>query len=107
MAATMEVALLVEAPPSAGTSGDLPKAAARYARAFEAPLVATVDPVSVCASGALGKLVAADAARFPRYEWMTDSGLDSLERVRQRRHEYGQLNFGDWAYDRYPRGWGN
>src|SRR5207302_5637533 len=80
---------------------------AAVARAFEHPLHALADPAWVCATGALGDLVPADDARFPRYERMTRDGLDALAAVREARHEYGQIDFGDWWYDRYPRGWGN
>jgi hypothetical protein len=117
MAASMELALRLEATQDAHGSApaeraeDAPAALAEQAdaeaRAFDAPLHAAPDPAWVCATEVLGQLVPADSARFPRYEWLTYAGLDALAAVRETRHEFGQIDYGDWSYDRYPRGWGN
>src|SRR5207247_2420142 len=93
MAATIECLLRVDAadpPPSV----NFEEVATRFLR----PLHAYADPAWTCATGALGDLVPADEARFPRYEWLTRGGLEAIAAVRERRHEYGQLDYGDWAY---------
>ncbi len=104
MAATMEVLLQIE--PASGGRLDL-AAAATLACAFDAPLHACAEPSWVCATGVFGDLVPADRQRFPRFEQLAGDGLAALQRVRDERGEYGQLDYGDWAYDRYPQGWGN
>ncbi len=122
MAATMELLLRVEPEPGTAPAdadrgaggGQVPQPASAWgrfaaaaARAFDAPLQACADPAWVCATGALGALAPADTERFPRYEWLAQSGLGALAAAREARREWGQLDYGDWAYDRYPQGWGN
>jgi hypothetical protein len=112
VAAAMDVVLgfapTAAADAGAPTAGGLEFLAdSRPPLAAERAIYPCADPAWLCASDALGDMIPADDARWPRYEWLTRSGLDALAATRQRRHEYGQLDYGDWAYDRYPNGWGN
>ncbi len=79
---------------------------ARFAEWAGQPLVAAAPPKHYCASGVFGIVEPRQAGLFDAYEKMADEGLAQMEKNRQKKHEYGWMNFGDWHGERHFN-WGN
>ena len=78
----------------------------RFAAWAGRPLHAVAPPAHYCASGVFGIVEPRQAGLFDAYEKMADDGLAQLETNRQKKHEYGWMNFGDWHGERHFN-WGN
>jgi hypothetical protein len=79
---------------------------ARFAAWAGRPLYAVAPPAHYCASGVFGIVEPQQAGLFDAYEKMAAEGLVQLEKNRQKKHEYGWMNFGDWHGERHFN-WGN
>jgi hypothetical protein len=79
---------------------------ARFAAWAHQPLYAVAPPQHYCASGVFGIVEPQQAGLFEAYEKMAAEGLAQLEKNRQKKHEYGWMNFGDWHGERHFN-WGN
>ena len=75
-------------------------------RLFQEPLLLTVSPEWICDSKAFYSIAARDPEAFPLYEEAIDKNLDRYVEVRERQHDYGLLNYGDW-YGERGTNWGN
>lgn len=75
-------------------------------RLFQEPLLLTVSPEWICDSKAFYSIAARDPGAFPLYEEAIDRNLDRYVEVRERQHDYGLLNYGDW-YGERGTNWGN
>jgi hypothetical protein len=79
---------------------------ARFAAWADQPLYAVAPPAHYCASGVFGIVEPRQAGLFEAYEKMVDDGFVQMEKNRQKKHEYGWMNFGDWHGERHFN-WGN
>jgi len=78
-------------------------------RGFEQPLIACPPTGWLTGSQVfgIGPLPDLGKGEYPRYKEGMDIAFQSLMERRGRLKEYGLLNYGDWSYERYQRGWGN
>ncbi len=79
--------------------------AADFVRRAEDRLLLT-NPSWFCASGALGKLLPQDAARFPQVETLLNSAFDRMSAAQESHKDYGFADYGDAHYDYTPSGYG-
>ena len=75
-------------------------------RLFMEPLLATADPEWYCASKAFYDVAPRDEKRFAAYEKAIDANLQRNVQTRERQHDYGLMNYGDW-YGERGANWGN
>ena len=73
---------------------------------FQRPLLATAPPQWYCASKAFYDVAPRDTGRFKLYEEAIDDNLQAYAARRERQHDYGMLNYGDW-YGERGSNWGN
>lgn len=73
---------------------------------LEQPLFAHAESEYYCATGAFGAVVPAQRNGFAKYEATFERSFKALEAGRQRRGEYGWMNYGDWFGERRWN-WGN
>jgi hypothetical protein len=71
-----------------------------------APLVVSAPHEWYTDSGALHEIAPDDRAEFAMYDDTLDHGVDACAEVRETRHWYGLMNFGDWWGER-GNNWGN
>jgi len=70
------------------------------------PLVVTAAPQWYTSSGALHNIAAVEGREFTLYDQELSELLDAHLYVREQRHWYGLMNFGDWWGER-GNNWGN
>ncbi|MFO7901260.1 MAG: hypothetical protein R6U98_01250 [Pirellulaceae bacterium] len=75
-------------------------------RLFQEPLLLTVPPKWICGSKVFYDVATRDADAFPLYEQAIDKNLDRYVERRERQHDFGLLNYGDW-YGERGTNWGN
>lgn len=75
-------------------------------RVFQEPLLLKVPPEWICDSRVFYSVAARDTEAFPLYEEAIDKNLDRYAESRERQHDYGMLNYGDW-YGERGTNWGN
>jgi len=73
---------------------------------FQQPLLATAPPEWYCKSGAFYDVHPRDVERFPLYEQAIDRNLKAYADRRERQHDFGMMNYGDW-YGERGSNWGN
>jgi len=73
---------------------------------FQRRLLGTVDPKWVCASRTFYDVAPRDLSRSKAYEEAIDNNLKRYVATRERLHDYGLMNFGDW-YGERGTNWGN
>jgi hypothetical protein len=85
-----------------------PAAADREAQAqlFQRPLLAVAPPEWVCATNAFYPVAPRNETQFKAYEEAIDANLERYVQTRERQHDYGMMNFGDW-YGERGANWGN
>jgi hypothetical protein len=81
-------------------------AAQAAANAFQRPLLATAPAAWYCGSGAFYSIAPRNEALFGGYEKNVDRNLAAYRPTREKRGDYGMLNFGDWFGERGVH-WGN
>lgn len=74
--------------------------------AFQKPLLATAPPSWYCGSKAFYDVAPRDTAKFALYEEAIDDNLEAYAEQRERQHDFGMLNYGDW-YGERGTNWGN
>ncbi len=75
-------------------------------RLFQDPLLLAVPPQWICDSQVFYSVAPRDTEAFPLYEQAIDKNLDGYVRSRERQHDFGLLNYGDW-YGERGTNWGN
>ena len=75
-------------------------------KVFERPLLATAPPEWCCGTKVFYDLAPRDAEKFRLYEEAIDKNLKAYVAGRERQHDYGMLNYGDW-YGERGTNWGN
>ena len=75
-------------------------------RLFQRPLLATAPPAWYCDSKAFYEVAPRDTERFRLYEEAIDRNLTAYADRRERQHDFGMLNYGDW-YGERGTNWGN
>ncbi|MBT7166653.1 MAG: hypothetical protein HN904_27975, partial [Victivallales bacterium] len=88
-----------------GTVADA-RAAQAAANAFQRPLLATAPAAWYCGSGAFYSVAPRNEKAFAGYERNVDRNMAAYRRNREKRGDYGMLNFGDWFGERGVH-WGN
>lgn len=88
-----------------GTVADA-SAAQAAANAFQRPLLATAPASWYCDSGAFYSVAPRNEAMFAGYERNVDRNVAAYRPNREKRGDYGMLNFGDWFGERGVH-WGN
>ncbi len=73
---------------------------------FQRPLLATASPEWYCDSKAFYDVAPRDTERFKLYEEAIDRNLAAYAARRERQHDFGMLNYGDW-YGERGTNWGN
>ncbi len=73
---------------------------------FQQPLVVTPPPEWTCASKAFYDVAPRNTEKFALYEAAIDRNLTAYADRRQRQHDFGMLNYGDW-YGERGSNWGN
>ena len=73
---------------------------------FQRPLLAVAPPEWMCGSGAFYDVAPRDTTRFRAYEEGIDNNLRHYVATRERQHDFGMLNYGDW-YGERGANWGN
>ncbi|NOX54203.1 MAG: hypothetical protein GXP27_07120, partial [Planctomycetes bacterium] len=73
---------------------------------FQRPPLATAPPQWYCDSKAFYDVAPRDPKRFRLYEEAIDRNLKAYLQRRDRQHDYGMLNYGDW-YGERGANWGN
>ena len=81
-------------------------AAPAAANAFQRPLLATAPAAWYCGSGAFYSVAPRDETQFAGYERNADRNIAAYRPNREKRGDYGMLNFGDWFGERGVH-WGN
>jgi hypothetical protein len=81
--------------PAAAPAGSLGADAAKLAQLFQFDPTAQPAPEWNAASGALGKMAAADRARFGDFEEAIEQGYLSWNRSVERNADYGMFNYAD------------
>ncbi len=79
---------------------------AALAQHFEIPVFAVCDSEYYCSTGTFPPCNPAKAGEFDVYEKAFQTSFDNFEKGRQKRGEYGWMNFGDWFGER-TWNWGN
>lgn len=106
---TTDVLLYFGPRADSGQPGD-----ARAAEAWQQRVRLTPRPEAICASGAFMDLAPSRDGRFEAYDQYMRTGLDNLERTRERQREYSWMNYGDtygeryvnWTNQEYDMQWG-
>ena len=75
-------------------------------RLFQRPLLATPPPEWNCNSQAFYRVAPRDRKRFAAYEKAIDANIQRYAERRERQHDYGLMNYGDW-YGERGTNWGN
>ncbi len=75
-------------------------------RLFQRPLLLTAPPEWICDSKVFYSIAPRDPESFPLYEESIVRNLDRYQNARQRQHDFGMLNYGDW-YGERGTNWGN
>lgn len=73
---------------------------------FQNPLFAAAEPNTYCESGVFGPIDPQVPGEFDDYSSMFERSFQALDDTRQKRREYGWMNFGDWFGER-KYNWGN
>ncbi len=73
---------------------------------FQTPALASPPPEWNCASKAFYDIAPRDPTRFKMYEEGIDTNLKRYVAARERQHDYGLMNYGDW-YGERGANWGN
>jgi YetA-like protein len=73
---------------------------------FNHPLFAVAPTKHYCDSGVFGIVEPAQAGVFDAYEKQVRNGFAKMAENRERKHEYGWMNYGDWHGERHFN-WGN
>ena len=73
---------------------------------FQRPLIATAPPEWYCKSKALYDIAPRNPKQFKLYEEGVDHNLAHYKLSRERQHDYGLMNYGDW-YGERGANWGN
>jgi hypothetical protein len=73
---------------------------------FQRPLLATAPAPWYCGTKAFYDVAPRDPVRFAKYEEAVDKNLKGYLDGRERYHDYGMLNYGDW-YPERGANWGN
>jgi hypothetical protein len=73
---------------------------------FQRPLLATVTPEWYCGTKAFYDVAPRNPERFKLYEEAIDRNLEAYAARRERQHDFGMLNYGDW-YGERGTNWGN
>lgn len=87
-------------------SFDAPKRRSEVCALFQRPLLATASPQWYCDSRAFYDVAPRDTERFNLYEEAIDKNLAAYAARRERQHDFGMLNYGDW-YGERGTNWGN
>jgi hypothetical protein len=74
--------------------------------AFQRPLLATAPASWYCGSKAFYDVAPRDTTKFKLYEEAIDNNLAAYAEQRERQHDFGMLNYGDW-YGERGTNWGN
>ena len=74
--------------------------------AFQQPLLATAPASWYCGSRVFYDVAPRDTAKFKLYEEAIDNNLEAYAERRERQHDFGMLNYGDW-YGERGTNWGN
>lgn len=74
--------------------------------AFQTPPLLTPPPAWMCDSKAFYHVAPRDETRFAAYEAAIDKNLAAYIAQRERQHDYGLMNYGDW-YGERGANWGN
>jgi len=74
--------------------------------AFQRPLLATAPPEWYCNSRAFYDVAPRDVKKFETYEKGIDHNLKRYVIRREKQHDYGLMNYGDW-YGERGSNWGN
>ncbi len=74
--------------------------------AFQKPLLATAPASWYCDSKVFYDVAPRDTAKFTLYEEAIDNNLAAYAEQRERQHDFGMLNYGDW-YGERGTNWGN
>ncbi|HID22221.1 MAG TPA: hypothetical protein EYP14_07445, partial [Planctomycetaceae bacterium] len=75
-------------------------------RLFQRPPLATAPPRWYCDSKAFYDVAPRNPDQFRLYEQAIDRNLKAYVQHRERQHDYGMLNYGDW-YGERGSNWGN
>ena len=78
----------------------------RICELFQRPLLGCAAPAWYCDSKAFYDVAPRDTERFPLYEEAIDKNLAAYTLRRQRQHDFGMMNYGDW-YGERGTNWGN
>ncbi|NQT51582.1 hypothetical protein HQ576_06010, partial [bacterium] len=78
----------------------------QLATLFQRPLLATAPPEWHCNSRAFYDVAPRDTTRLKLYEEAIDRNLKAYAAARERQHDFGLLNYGDW-YGERGANWGN
>lgn len=73
---------------------------------FQRPLLAVAPPQWYCESKAFYDVAPRDVEKFGKYEEAVDRNLAAYRERRERQHDFGLLNYGDW-YGERGTNWGN
>ena len=79
---------------------------AEHCAVFQRPLLATAPPEWYCGSKAFYSVAPRDEEYFKLYEEAVDKNIAAYAAQRERQHDYGMLNYGDW-YGERGTNWGN
>lgn len=82
--------------------------AQKYAHAaiFQRPLLLTAEPEWYTGSMAFYNVAPRDEERFAAYEDAVDRNIQNYIAARERQHDFGMMNYGDW-YGERGANWGN
>ncbi len=73
---------------------------------FQRPMLLTAEPEWYCDSKAFYSVAPRDEERFAAYEAAIDENLANYIAARERQHDFGLMNYGDW-YGERGSNWGN
>jgi len=73
---------------------------------FQRPLLATAAPEWYCNSKVFYDVAPRDPGKFKLYEEAIDRNVQAYQEHRERQHDFGMLNYGDW-YGERGTNWGN
>ena len=73
---------------------------------FQRPLLLAAEPAWYCGSLAFYHVAPRNVEEFPAYEDAIDKNLQAYMDRRERQHDYGMMNYGDW-YGERGANWGN
>lgn len=80
--------------------------AAGRAQVFQQPLALTAEPEWYCATMAFYNVAPRNEELFAAYEEAIDRNIGNYIAVRERQHDFGLMNYGDW-YGERGANWGN